>query len=51
MKIVIAEKMSSSAVNLLREPDWTVITPDQLNGSLATELERQTPCWCGRPSK
>src|SRR5438067_9889717 len=39
MKIVIAEKMSSSAVNLLREPDWTVITPDQLNGSLATELE------------
>src|SRR5438270_7573683 len=39
MKIVIAEKMSSSAVNLLREPDWTVITPDQLNGSLAKELE------------
>ena len=39
MKIVIAEKMSSSAVNLLREPDWKVITPDQLNGSLAKELE------------
>ena len=39
MKIVIAEKMSSSAMNLLREPDWTVITPDQLNGSLAKELE------------
>src|SRR6202030_3157630 len=39
MKIVIAEKMSSSAVDLLREPDWTVITPDQLNGSLAKELE------------
>ncbi len=39
MKIVIAEKMSSSAMNLLREPDWTVITPDQLNGNLAKELE------------
>src|SRR6185437_4298341 len=39
MKIVIAEKMSSSAMNLLREPDWTVITPDELNGSLAKELE------------
>src|ERR1700686_4138548 len=39
MKIVIAEKISSSAVNLLREPDWKVITPDQLNGSLAKELE------------
>src|SRR6266576_2661624 len=39
MKIVVAEKMSSSAMNLLREPDWTVITPDQLNGSLAQELE------------
>src|SRR5438552_8865857 len=39
MKIVVAEKMSSSAVNLLREPGWTVVTPDQLNGSLAQELE------------
>jgi D-3-phosphoglycerate dehydrogenase / 2-oxoglutarate reductase len=39
MKIVIAEKMSSSAMNLLREPDWTVVTPDQLNGNLAKELE------------
>jgi D-3-phosphoglycerate dehydrogenase len=39
MKIIVAEKMSSSAVNLLREPGWTVITPDQLNGSLASELE------------
>src|SRR5436853_5976373 len=39
MKIVIAEKMSSSAVNLLREADWKVVTPDQLNGSLAKELE------------
>src|SRR5436189_4020486 len=39
MKIIVAEKMSSSAVNLLREPGWNVITPDQLNGSLAKELE------------
>jgi D-3-phosphoglycerate dehydrogenase len=39
MKIIVAEKMSSSAVNLLREPGWTVVTPDQLNGSLGTELE------------
>lgn len=39
MKIIVAEKMSSSAVNLLREPGWTVLTPDQLNGNLGTELE------------
>src|SRR5215467_13730677 len=39
MKIVVAEKMSSSAVNLLREPGWTVVTPDQLNGNLAKQLE------------
>src|SRR3954471_9569348 len=38
MKIVVAEKMSSSAVNLLREPGWNVVTPDQLNGSLAMEI-------------
>ena len=39
MKIVVAEKMSSSAVNLLREPGWDVITADQLNGNLAQQLE------------
>jgi len=39
MKIVVAEKMSSSAINLLRQPGWTVITPDQLNGKLVEELE------------
>jgi len=39
MKIIVAEKMSSTAVNLLRAPGWEVITPDQLNGSLAKELE------------
>src|SRR6476661_2221517 len=39
MKIVVAEKMSASAVNLLREPGWTVVTPDQINGNLVQELE------------
>jgi D-3-phosphoglycerate dehydrogenase len=39
MKIVVAEKMSPSAVDLLREPGWTVVTPDQMNGGLAQELE------------
>ena len=39
MKIVVAEKMSSAAIDQLREPGWTVITPDQLNGSLAKEIE------------
>lgn len=39
MKIVVAEKMSASAVDVLREPDWVVVTPDQLDGGLATHLE------------
>src|SRR6185312_2926474 len=39
MKIIVAEKMSSSAINMLREPGWTVVTPDQLNRNLAKELE------------
>ncbi len=39
MKVVIAEKMSARATDLLREKDWTVVTPDQLNGNLAAELE------------
>jgi D-3-phosphoglycerate dehydrogenase len=39
MKIVVAEKMSASAVNLLREPDWTIVTPEQLDGNLAAQLE------------
>src|SRR5215470_16069899 len=38
MKIIVAEKMSSSAVNLLREPGWNVVTPDQLNGNLSEQL-------------
>ena len=39
MKIVIAEKISAAAVEQLKEPGWTVITADQLNGKLSAELE------------
>ena len=39
MKIVIAEKISVSAVDLLREPRWTVVTPEQIDGKLAGQLE------------
>src|SRR6202048_4006294 len=39
MKVVVAEKISSSAVNLLREPRWTIITADQIDGKLAAQLE------------
>ena len=39
MKVVVAEKISSSAVDLLREPSWTIVTPDQLNGDLSSQLE------------
>ncbi len=38
MKVVVAEKISSSAVDLLREPRWTVVTSDQLDGKLAAQL-------------
>src|SRR5579863_7750274 len=39
MKIVVAEKISASALDLLREPGWSVITPDQMSNGLAAELE------------
>ena len=39
MKIVIAEKISSSAIELLRQPHWTVITAEELNGNLPAQLE------------
>jgi len=39
MKVVVAEKISSSAVDLLREPRWTVVTADQLDGKLAEQLK------------
>lgn len=39
MKIVVAEKISSSAIEILREEKrWTVVTPDQLDGRLAAEV-------------
>jgi D-3-phosphoglycerate dehydrogenase len=39
MKIVVAEKLSASAVDLLREPRWVVVTPDNMEGGLAKQLE------------
>jgi D-3-phosphoglycerate dehydrogenase / 2-oxoglutarate reductase len=39
MKIIVAEKISSSAVAQLQEPGWTVLTADQLDGKLAEHLE------------
>src|SRR5207247_115411 len=39
MKVVVAEKISSPAVDLLREPRWTIVTADQLDGKLAAQLE------------
>jgi D-3-phosphoglycerate dehydrogenase len=39
LKIVIAEKISAAAVEQLKEPSWTVLTADQLDGKLADHLE------------
>jgi D-3-phosphoglycerate dehydrogenase / 2-oxoglutarate reductase len=39
MKVVVAEKISSSAIDLLREPRWTIITFDQVEGKLAAHLQ------------
>src|SRR5438874_10643708 len=39
MKVVVAEKISASAVDLLREPRWNIITSEQTDGKLATELQ------------
>ncbi len=39
MKIIVAEKISSAAVAELREPEWTVLTADQLDGKLPEHLE------------
>jgi D-3-phosphoglycerate dehydrogenase / 2-oxoglutarate reductase len=38
MKIVVAEKISSTAVDLLREPTWEVLTADQVAGKLPEHL-------------
>ncbi len=39
MKIIVAEKISAAAVEHLKEPSWTVLTADQLDGKLAEHLE------------
>lgn len=39
MKIVVAEKISASALELLREPGWTVVTSEQMRDGLPAELE------------
>src|SRR5271154_141193 len=39
MKIVVAEKISAAAVDLLREPRWVVVTPENMDGGLAAQLE------------
>src|ERR1700747_2527097 len=39
MKIVVAEKISASAIALLQETRWTIGTPDQLDGTLTAHLE------------
>ena len=39
MKIIVAEKISSSAVAELQEPGWTVLSADQLDGKLPEHLE------------
>ena len=39
MKIIVAEKISGSAVKHLQEPGWTVLTADQLDGKLPEHLE------------
>ncbi len=39
MKIVVAEKISASAIEILREEKrWTIVTPDQLDGKLANAI-------------
>jgi len=39
VKIVIAEKISAAAVEQLREPEWTILTAEQLDGKLPEHLE------------
>lgn len=39
LKIVIAEKISAAAVEELKEPGWSVLTADQLDGKLGDHLE------------
>jgi len=39
LKIVIAEKISTAAIEQLKEPGWTVVTADQVGNDLPGQLE------------
>src|SRR5881398_4070402 len=39
MKVVVAEKISRKAVDLLRERHWSLVTPEQMDGNLAAQVE------------
>jgi D-3-phosphoglycerate dehydrogenase len=39
LKIVIAEKISSAALEELKEPGWTIVTADQVGENLSKHLE------------
>jgi D-3-phosphoglycerate dehydrogenase len=39
LKIVIAEKISAAAVEELKEPGWSVLTADKLDGKVSDHLE------------
>ena len=39
MKIIVAEKISTSAIAELQEPGWSVLTAEQLDGKLAEHLQ------------
>src|SRR5437868_7491185 len=39
MKVIVAEKISASAIKVLHEPGWTIVTPDQIDGKLAAHLD------------
>jgi D-3-phosphoglycerate dehydrogenase / 2-oxoglutarate reductase len=39
VKIIVAEKISASAIAELQEPGWTVLTPERLEGKLTEHLE------------
>jgi D-3-phosphoglycerate dehydrogenase / 2-oxoglutarate reductase len=39
MKIVVAEKISAKALDLLRERNWSLVTPEQMDGDLAAGIE------------
>lgn len=39
MKIIVAEKTAHAAIEQLREPDWVVLTAEQLEGKLPEHLE------------